>query len=86
MDEQRLVPVDDFARFDAIGLADLVRRKEVSATELVEAAIARIERLNPHINAVVATMYDHARRVARGRLPDVPFAGEIGRASCRERV
>ena len=75
MDEQGFVPANDFARFDAIELADLVRRKEVCATELVEAAIARIERLNPHINAVVATMYADARRIARGRLPDAPFAG-----------
>jgi len=75
MDEQGFVPASDFARFDAIELADLVRRKEVSATELVEAAIARIERLNPHVNAVVATMYEEARRIASGRLPDAPFAG-----------
>jgi Asp-tRNA(Asn)/Glu-tRNA(Gln) amidotransferase A subunit family amidase len=75
MDEQAFLPENDFARFDAIELAELVRRKEVSATELVEAAIARIERLNPSINAVVAKMYEDARAIARGHLPDAPFAG-----------
>src|SRR4051812_4409121 len=75
MDEQAFLPENDFARFDAIELAELVRRKEVSATELVEAAIARIERLNPSINAVVAKMYEDARAIARGHLPDALFAG-----------
>ena len=75
MDEQALLPENDFARLDATELADLVRRREVSALELVEDAIARIERLNPHINAVVATMYKEARTIAGGRLPDAPFAG-----------
>jgi len=75
MDEQAFVPQNDFARLDAIELAELVHRKEVSAIELVEGAIARIERLNPQTNAVIATMYEEARRVARGCLPDAPFAG-----------
>ena len=69
------MPSNDFAQFDAVELADLVRRKEVPAFELVESAIARIEQLNPRINAVVAKMYDDANRIARGPLPDGPFAG-----------
>lgn len=60
---------------DGLGLADLVRRGEVSAAELVEAAIAAIERLNPQLNAVIRTMFDDARRVAAGRLGQGPFAG-----------
>ena len=75
MDKQTVLPENDFARFNAIELADLIRHKEVSAIELVEDAIARIERLNPQVNAVVATMYEDARRIARGPLPDAPFAG-----------
>lgn len=43
---------DDFALFDATALAELVRRGEVAPIELVEAAIGRIERLNPNLNAV----------------------------------
>ena len=44
---------DDFAVLDAIALAELVRRREVHPVELLETAIARIERLNPRLNAVV---------------------------------
>src|SRR5207249_2989543 len=46
-----------------------------SALELVEAAIARIERWNPQLNAVVTPIYDQARAAAQGTLPDGPFAG-----------
>jgi amidase len=66
---------DEFASFDAIGLAELVRRREVKPVELVEAAIERIERLNPTLNAVVTPMYEQARAAASGRLPDGPFTG-----------
>ncbi len=66
---------EDFAWLDATAQAELVRKKEVQAFELVEAAIDRIERLNPHINAVILPMYDHAREAAAGSLPDGPFTG-----------
>ncbi|MEK7446979.1 MAG: amidase [candidate division NC10 bacterium] len=56
--------MDPFAFLDAIAQADLVRRKEVTPVELVDAAIARIERANPRLNAVVTPMYDLARRAA----------------------
>jgi amidase len=67
--------VDDIAFLDGTAQADLVRRKEVKPIELVDAAIERIERLNPVINAVITPMYDEARQVALGPLPDGPFAG-----------
>ena len=60
---------------DATGQADLERKGEVASIELVEAAIARIERLNPALNAVVTPMYDLAREVASGSVPEGPFAG-----------
>jgi len=66
--------VDDFYRLDATAQAELVRTRQVKPIELVEAAIARIERLNPALNAVVTPMYDEARRVAEAP-PDGPFAG-----------
>jgi amidase len=65
----------EYERYDAIALADLVRRRKVSPRELVEAAIERIERANPRINAVIHPLYDQARRAAEGVLPDGPFAG-----------
>jgi amidase len=60
---------------DATAQADLVRRGEVSPRELVEAAIARIEAVNPKLNAVIRTRFDAARRDAQGDLPDGPFRG-----------
>ncbi len=60
---------------DATAQAELVRRKEVKPIELIEAAIERIERINPQLNAVVTPMYDEARAAAKGNLPDGPFTG-----------
>ncbi len=60
---------------DATGLADLVRRNEVSPAELVEAAIARTAALNPDLNAVIHTRFERARTEADGDLPDGPFRG-----------
>jgi Asp-tRNA(Asn)/Glu-tRNA(Gln) amidotransferase A subunit family amidase len=60
---------------DATAQADLVRRGEVSPKELVEAAIARIEAVNPRLDAVVWTRFDAARQEAGGDLPDGPFRG-----------
>ena len=65
----------DYDRYDATGLAQLVRDKETTALELCEAAIARIEAINPKINAVIHTMFDEALQVAAGPLPDGPFTG-----------
>jgi amidase len=65
----------EYDRYDASGLAQLVRRRQVSPRELVEAAISRIERHNPTLNAVVYKAYDEARAVAEKPLPDGPFKG-----------
>ena len=66
---------DDTTWLDATALAELVRKREVSPLELVDAAIARIERVNPQLNAVVTPMFDEARAVAQSALPDGPFRG-----------
>ena len=65
---------DALAR-DALGQAELVRSGAVQPIELVEAVIARIEELNPKLNAIVTPMYDLAREAARGEIPDGPFRG-----------
>ena len=68
---------DDFRWLDATAQADLVARGEVTPGELVEAAIARAEAINPAINGIVIPMYDEARAVAEdppaGRFRGVPF-------------
>jgi amidase len=60
---------------DASGLAALVASGEVSPLELCEAAIARIEAVNPQLNAVIHRLYGKAREVAAGDLPAGPFRG-----------
>jgi amidase len=67
--------MEEYLRYDATGLAGLVARGKVSPLELAETAIARIERLNPAVNAVIHRMDEAARRAARGTLPDGPFRG-----------
>src|SRR6201996_7093472 len=60
---------------DATAQADLVRRGEVSPKELAEAAIARIEAVNPQLDAVIRTRFDAARLEADDDLPDGAFRG-----------
>ncbi|HNN95126.1 MAG TPA: amidase [Pseudomonadota bacterium] len=60
---------------DATELARRLRAGEISATSLVDAAIAGIERVNPQLNAVVHRMYETARQQAAQPLSDAPFAG-----------
>src|SRR5262245_32123645 len=69
-------PVDsDLARLDATAQAELVRSGQASPLELVDAAIARIEAVDPQLNAVIHRQFDEAREQAGGDLPDGPFRG-----------
>ena len=71
----RLPPVlKEYPQYDATGLAALIARREVSAAEVLEAALARLEAVNPKINAFCTPMIDAARARAAGPL-DGPFAG-----------
>jgi amidase len=65
----------EYDHYDGLGLAHLVRQRAVSPLELVDEAIARIERHNPKLNAVIYKAYDEARKTAQGKLPDGPFKG-----------
>lgn len=65
----------EYDNYDGLGLAELVRSGEVSASDLLEEAIDRTERVNGSINAVVHTFYDMARASIRAGLPDGPFCG-----------
>jgi amidase len=60
---------------DATALAELVRTGAATPLELVDDAIARIERVNPQLNAVIHERFARARDDARGALPDGPFRG-----------
>jgi len=70
-----MAKTEEYTSFDATELAALVREKQVKAIELLDAAIERIERLNPTLNAVVTPMYEQARKMATGKLGSGPFAG-----------
>jgi amidase len=67
--------IQGYDALDATALAELVRKKELHPTELVEESISRIEAVNPKLNAVVHKMYEQARKAAAGPLPQGPFSG-----------
>jgi amidase len=69
------MPVSDYAEHDGVGLAELVAKKKVKPSELVEEAITRAERVNQKLNAIVFTDYESARGTARSRLPKGPLSG-----------
>ena len=64
----------DLSRLDATAQAELARIGEASPTELVEAAIERVEALNGELNAVIHPLFEKAREAAPA-LPDGPFRG-----------
>jgi amidase len=66
---------EEYVAFDATGLASLVHRREVTPLELTEAAIERIEALNPRLNAVVERDYGRARAAAGAMDLTAPLAG-----------
>ncbi|MCK9275045.1 MAG: amidase [Syntrophales bacterium] len=67
--------MEDLSYFDATALAELVKRREIKAIELIDATIGRIETLNPKLNAVITPMYEEARKKALGPSGTGPFAG-----------
>ncbi|MSP81434.1 MAG: amidase [Alphaproteobacteria bacterium] len=65
----------EYVHHDGVGLAQLIRRKQISASEVLDAALACIERHNPTLNAIIHRMDGEARAaIARG-LPDGPLSG-----------
>jgi amidase len=67
--------VIDVERYDGLGLAELVRTREVTPEELLEACLARIDKRNPVVNAIVTRMDDQARAAIRAGVPAGPFSG-----------
>ena len=53
--------LNEYAEFDAVGLASAIKRKDISASEVTDVAIEAIKKLNPKLNAVVMTNFDNAR-------------------------
>ena len=65
----------EYTQYDAIGLSELVRKKEISALELLEAAISRVELWNPQVNAVIHKMYDEGKNQINNLDPAAPLYG-----------
>jgi len=74
-----MLSFEEYRSFDGVGLAELVRGKNITPLELVDVAINRLENVNPKINAVITKMYDYARKRAVDTLSDgflnSPFCG-----------
>lgn len=65
----------EYEKYDGIGLSELIKKKEVTPNEVLEAAIAKIEKLNPRLNAVITKMYDEAKEVVDRGVKTGVFAG-----------
>jgi amidase len=59
----------EYSKYDGLGLAELVRRGEVSPNDLIDSAIDAIERLNPKINCVVQQLPQHGRARSNAACP-----------------
>jgi Asp-tRNA(Asn)/Glu-tRNA(Gln) amidotransferase A subunit family amidase len=66
---------EDYRSYDAVGLAKLVRDREVSPEELLDTALARCAEVNPTLNALHRDLSDEARVAIRDGLPDGPLKG-----------
>ena len=66
---------EEYRKHDAISLAELIAKREVSVEEVLETAIARAEQVNPAINAIVHKQYEQARKAVAAGLPDGPLKG-----------
>lgn len=65
----------EYRQYDALGLAELIRKKEITPIELLEIAIQRAEAVNPQINAIVHKLYDYGKAMLQNIPSDSPFAG-----------
>jgi len=69
------VPFNEYASLDGLALGRMVRDRQITPAELMDAAIARAEKHNPKLNAIVFKDYDRARATARSHQSTGSFAG-----------
>ena len=65
----------EYARYDGLGLAELIRKKEVTPREVAESALAGVDKINPKINAVIETYADRVEKAGSLSKPDRVFSG-----------
>ncbi|WP_217544825.1 amidase [Streptomyces sp. GbtcB6] len=68
----------DFWRWSAVEVAAAIRKREVSAQEVLESTIGRVEQVNPSVNALIETSFDEARDMARASDARIARGEEIG--------
>jgi amidase len=70
------VNFQEYIKLDGTAIANLVNKKEVTAKEIIEIAIKRIEAVNPEVNAVIYQMFDEAKKVIdTNNILNKPFSG-----------
>ncbi|MGC9167537.1 MAG: amidase [Desulfurella sp.] len=69
--------LNEYVKYDAIDIARLIAKKEVSPFEVLEAAIEKIEKLNPTLNAVICTHYDLAKKQIETSDKSAPLYGVV---------
>ena len=70
-----MISIDEYAKHDGLGLAELVAKKQVTPQELADTALAAVERVNPKLNAVLQRLPEEARTAIGRGLPEGPFRG-----------
>src|SRR5262245_17390002 len=69
------IPTSELSSYDSMGLAELIRTKQITPHELIRDTIRKIEAVNPKLNAVIHKTYESALEQASQPLSDGPFAG-----------
>ncbi|MGE4546635.1 MAG: amidase [Desulfurella sp.] len=69
--------IKEYAQFDATDIVQLIRKKQISAQEILETAINQIETLNPKLNAVIFTFYDLAKKQLEKADENLPLYGTV---------
>ena len=72
-----MISLQEFAEYDGLGLAQLVRDGEVTPRELKDAALEGIQKTNPQLNAVISVLDDEAEKEIRSGLPEGPLTGNL---------
>lgn len=69
------ISAEDYLKYDATGLAELVKQKHVSAEELLNTAISIADQWNPKINAIITPLYDYAKQLITQTDSNAPLYG-----------
>ena len=70
--------MDELLGYDAIGLSELIRKGDITPSELLETTIQRIEKVNPKLNAIIVKLYDQARTAAANLTAGDKGVNQIG--------